>query len=151
MLDNYLMCESGPQSQSPLSSHLVLSECARVWHRNLWPREQGLTFFYTIKSLGAILPSDVSKQIIAFSEADWASERTDSRFVSGFVIKCNGSIMFYKSKKQTLIAMSSLEAEYIALVSTVKQVLYLWDIVKFLRQPLKHQIQVYCDNHQLVP
>ena len=52
--------------------------------------------------------------IDAYCDSDWAGDHDDRKSRSGYIIRINGSIISYKSKKQPVVANSSTEAEYIA-------------------------------------
>ena len=60
--------------------------------------------------------------IEAYSDADWAGCPETRRSTSGGIIRFNGDIISWISKKQKTIALSSAESEYIALTETAKEV-----------------------------
>ncbi|XP_028091371.1 uncharacterized protein LOC114291706 [Camellia sinensis] len=60
----------------------------------------------------------------AFSDADWAGDPTDRRSTIGFCFFLGDSLIAWRSKKQTLVACSSTEAEYHALVDTTQELTY---------------------------
>ncbi|XP_028075129.1 uncharacterized protein LOC114277431 [Camellia sinensis] len=60
-----------------------------------------------------------SLQLHAFSNADWVRDRTDCRFTTRFYFFLGNSLISWCSKKQTLVARSSTEAEYHALADTI--------------------------------
>jgi len=53
--------------------------------------------------------------IECFLDASWCSEPDECRFTGGFVFTMGGAAISWKSKKQTLIAQSSMESEVFAL------------------------------------
>lgn len=56
----------------------------------------------------------------AYSDAGLASDLDKRRSCTGFVINMSGAAINWKSHRQDIVALSSTEAEYIALSSTVK-------------------------------
>jgi hypothetical protein len=56
--------------------------------------------------------------IILYSDADWGNNLDNRRSVSGYVSVLSGGAMTWSSKKQPTVALSSMEAEYMALVNT---------------------------------
>lgn len=68
-------------------------------------RNQGLVFTVT----------DIFLE--GFVDADWAGDKTDRKSYTGFVYKLSGSAIPWESRKQKTVALSSTEAEFMALLS----------------------------------
>lgn len=54
-------------------------------------------------------------KLIGYSDSDWAGDHADRKSTSGFIFMLNGGLISYASKKQAVVALSSTEAEYVAL------------------------------------
>nr|GFB81096.1 hypothetical protein [Tanacetum cinerariifolium] len=72
----------------------------------------------------------------------------DTKYQTGYVFVVNGRAVDWKSKKQTIIAMHSAQAEYVAASEAVMKAVW---IKKFIRDlgvmPLINKpINMYCDN-----
>lgn len=50
-------------------------------------------------------------QIVAYSDADWASCPESRRSITGMCVFIGGSLVSWKSKKQRTVSRSSVEAE----------------------------------------
>ena len=57
----------------------------------------------------------------AYSDASWAEDSLDRRSISGFLCGLNGGIVSWSSRKQDIVSLSSMEAEYIALSESCKE------------------------------
>ena len=81
----------------------------------------------------------------AFCDSDHASEE-DRKSISGYVVYAQGGPVIWKSKKQPIIALSSCEAEYIALSEVIKELL--WTSMALKELGIQHQgpMRVYIDN-----
>jgi len=60
-----------------------------------------------------------------YADADWASDRNDRKSTSGYVFILGGGTMSWSSKKQSAVALSSTEAEYIAGGHAAKEAVWL--------------------------
>ena len=72
-----------------------------------------------------LLPFTSSLELGAYSDADHGSDLIDRKFVTGFCIFLGDSLISWKSKKQSIVSQSSTEAEYRAMASTTKKIVWL--------------------------
>lgn len=63
--------------------------------------------------------------IEAYSDFDWAGDKSSRRSTSGFIFMLNGGPVSWCSKRQATVALSSTEAEYIALTLAAKEATWL--------------------------
>ena len=68
-------------------------------------------------------PSD--GKLSAFSDSDWAGDLVDRRSTSGYVCTLGSAPISWKTRKQQTVALSSCEAEFIAITESIKELLYL--------------------------
>ena len=54
-------------------------------------------------------------------DSDWGADVETRRSVTGFVFTANGSPIYWRSKRHTIVALSSGEAEYVALSSFARK------------------------------
>ena len=73
--------------------------------------------------------SDREEVITAYSDADWAGDKNDRKSASGFVVLFGSHPISWGSRKQTCVALSTMEAEYIAL--TAKELAWIHRLVSF--------------------
>ena len=66
-------------------------------------------------------------RISAYSDADWASTKDDRRSITGYYISLNedGPPICWKSKKQASVALSTCEAECMALSITCQETIFI--------------------------
>ena len=64
---------------------------------------------------------DIGLQV--FVDSDWAGDRVDRKSILGFVVMFEGGAVSWGSKKQTSVALSTVEAEFIAASTAVKEIL----------------------------
>ena len=63
--------------------------------------------------------------IVGFSDSDWAGNLDDRKSISGNLFVYGGGAISWLSKKQPVIALSTSEAEYIALSYAVQEAIWL--------------------------
>ncbi|GJR24425.1 ribonuclease H-like domain-containing protein [Tanacetum coccineum] len=88
--------------------------------------------------------------VIAYSNSDWAKCPVTRRLVSGYCVFVNGSLVSWKSKKQTTLSKSSAEAEYRAMASATCEVMWVLKILKDLGQNDLTPVALYCDNKSAI-
>ncbi|CAI7741553.1 unnamed protein product [Closterium sp. NIES-53] len=64
-------------------------------------------------------------KLSCFTDATWASGEEDQSSVGGFVYMVGGGLVSWRSKKQSEIALSSREAEYMAMYLAIKEIVLL--------------------------
>ncbi|GMF52295.1 unnamed protein product [Phytophthora fragariaefolia] len=87
---------------------------------------------------------------IAFSDADWASDKQDRKSVSGVLVVMNGVPVIYKSKLQRTVALSSAEAEYIALSLCLKEIVWLRSLLEGMGANVNAATVVLEDNQSAI-
>lgn len=90
--------------------------------------------------------TEKGNEMHAYSDADYASEIDKRRLCSGFVVKLAGGAINWHSKRQEIVAVSSTEAEYIALSTTAKEMLYLNQFMFELTHAKIEPSKIYVDN-----
>jgi len=64
-----------------------------------------------------------------YVDADWAGDSIDRKSFSGWAFFMAGAAFSWESKKQSIIAFSSTEAEYVALSTSAKEAAYVQKII----------------------
>jgi hypothetical protein len=85
-----------------------------------------------------------------FCDADWASDTTDRKSVSGYIISMAGGAVSWSSKKQTSVALSTAEAEYIAATHVAKQVLWQRSLFTELNFEISTTSTIFTDNQAAI-
>jgi hypothetical protein len=84
--------------------------------------------------------------LLAYADSDWANDPDERRSTSGYVILFNGTPISWMSGLQTVVALSSCEAEYVALSECCREVAYLRQLMDFLHEPVHGPTTIYEDN-----
>src|SRR5271155_4142035 len=85
----------------------------------------------------------------AFVDADGASQE-HRRAISGFVGIIDGGAISWMSKKQELVTLSTMEAEYVASTHAAKELLWLRRLIGDIFRSLRQPILLHCDNQSAI-
>jgi hypothetical protein len=103
-------------------------------------RDYGITYR---KSLRPSLP------LIGFADAAFMN-REESKSTTGIVFLSSGGAILWRSKKQTLTAQSSTEAEYIAFATAGNEMCWIRNLYKELGFALDSPTPIKCDNDSAI-
>ena len=82
-----------------------------------------------------------------FSDADWAGDTMSRRSTSGYAFLMSGGCISWKSKKQRTVALSSTEAEYMALSEATQEAVWLKTFLIELGEMHENDaVKIYEDN-----
>lgn len=85
----------------------------------------------------------------AFVDADLVSQ-PHRHSMSGYVVFLNRGPVVWTARKQPLIALSTAEAEYIALTSVARELLYLQLLIGELYEAPSLPTPIFCDNQAAI-
>ncbi|KAL0370902.1 UNVERIFIED_CONTAM: Retrovirus-related Pol polyprotein from transposon RE2 [Sesamum angustifolium] len=89
-------------------------------------------------------------KIEAYSDADYAGAKDDRKSTSGYCTYVGGNLVTWRSKKQTTVARSSVEAEYRAMAHTTSEILWLKNLLKELGFMYDDPVPMHCDNQAAI-
>jgi len=82
---------------------------------------------------------------VAYTDSDFAGCLEDRKFTSGGIILMGTSPICWLSKKQTSVATSTAEAEYISTSENIKKILWIRNIIKEILNKWI-TVKIYTDN-----
>ena len=91
---------------------------------------------------------NVGPEIIGYADSDYAGDLATRKSTSGYVFLIADGAVSWKSKKQTVVATSSCEAEYIASCAATKEAIWLSRLYVDIRlQPKPDTVCIRVDNN----
>ena len=85
----------------------------------------------------------------AYSDADRATQ--DHRHaISGYVILVDGGAVSWMSKKQELVTLSTMEAEYVGATHAAKELIWFRHLIEEIFRPLLDPTILYLDNQSAI-
>ena len=107
-----------------------------------------LRYLQGTKHLGITFggPRASATKLIGYCDADWANDKETRRSTTGYLFMLNGGSVSWGSKLQPTVALSSTEAEYMALCSGAQEAIYLRRLMGDLGYVQQDGTLIYEDN-----
>jgi hypothetical protein len=86
-----------------------------------------------------------------YCDSDWAQDRSDRKSTTGYVFFFAGAPISWATKKQQSVALSTCEAEYMAMSEATKEAMYLRQLLQDINMlPQPAPTIIYCDNQAAI-
>jgi len=85
-------------------------------------------------------------EITAYCDADWGGDKTDRKSTTGYCVYMNNNLITWDTKKQQTVALSTAEAELMAIVEAVKEVKWVGMLVSEMGYQVRKPILIHTDN-----
>ncbi|XP_071653360.1 uncharacterized protein [Temnothorax longispinosus] len=95
-------------------------------------------------------PNSNCTELNVYCDADWAVDIDTRRSTTGWIALLNGGPVAWSSRKQTVTATSTTEAEFVALCATTKAVIWLKRLMSNLDQQQTQPKPIRCDNQRAI-
>ena len=89
---------------------------------------------------------DSHLQVEVYTNVDWAGHLTDRQSTSRYCTFARGNLVTWCSKKQNVVARTSVEAEFRSVAHGICEVLWIKRILDELKVASQSPIKAYCDN-----
>ena len=94
-------------------------------------------------------PSD-NEDVVGYCDSDWAGDLDDRRSTSGYVFCIGAGPISWRSKKQSCVALSSAEAEYMALASASQEALWIRELLTSLNVHVSAPTLINVDSQSAI-
>ena len=71
-------------------------------------------------------------RLIDYSNADWRGDINQSKSTLGYVFLLNDSAILWSIKKQSYVALPTMEVEYVACSAATQDAIWLWSFLQHL-------------------
>ena len=89
-------------------------------------------------------------ELIGYSDSDFAGDSTDRKSTSGHIFFLGGMAVSWSSQKQSIVALSSCEAEYIAATSATCQAVWMSRLLGELMRTEAMKVKLLVDNQSAI-
>lgn len=101
-------------------------------------------------NLGIRYHRECQDQLIAYSDSDYASDVESRKSMTGMLIKLNNGPIVWKSTKQTVVAESTAEAEFVACSATSREVIWCQSFLRELGVMISMPTPLLVDNQSAI-
>lgn len=89
------------------------------------------------------------ESLTGYTDADYANDRDTRKSVTGYLFTKAGAAVSWNSKRQDTVALSTTEAEYMALATTSQEALW-WNGILAESFGKKDGMEIRCDNRSTI-
>ncbi|GKV14655.1 hypothetical protein SLEP1_g25495 [Rubroshorea leprosula] len=119
--------------ESPRQSHLQVAK--RIMRYLKGTFDHGL--FYSSSSNCAL---------VGYSDSDWGGDLDDRKSTTGYCFNFGSTACSWSSKKQSIVALSTCEAQYVAVASSACQAIWLQSLKNQVRVQIEEPMKIFVDN-----
>ncbi|KAG2760539.1 hypothetical protein Pcac1_g27547 [Phytophthora cactorum] len=141
----YLMVGTRPDLAAAVGvlSQFAADPCPTHWQA----LKRVFRYIQGTKAHGIEFQGSCEDGLQGYSDADWAGDIESRRSTSGYAFMMNGGCISWRSKKQRTVALSSTEAEYMALSEATQEAVWLKVFLCELGEMANDEaVKIYEDN-----
>ena len=127
----------------------ISQHCQKPTISHLKAARQGLRYLSGTRETGITYHGKQGLRLEAWSDASWGAEE-GRESVSEFVFTLAGGAVSWSSKKQSSVALSSTESEYMALLHALKEQIWIKRLLNEMGYNIDDQNIIYTDSQSAI-
>lgn len=140
----YLSTRTRPDLAYAVGS--VARYCAKPTKEHWMGVKRILRYLKGTVDFGLLYSREASPDCVGYCDADWAGDVGDRKSTSGYVFLQGGAAITWKSSKQSCVALSTAEAEYVALSAAAQEAIWLQQLTSDLLNKNIRETTIHEDN-----
>ena len=144
----YLSNKTRPDIAYAVSS--VARYCSKPTRNHWTAAKRILRYLKGTHDYGLLYQKKSSVELLGYSGADWAGDVGDRKSTSGYVFFLGGAAVSWKSCKQTSVALSTAEAEYIALSGAFQEAMWFQQLIADVLNKRVQETTIFEDNQSTI-
>lgn len=133
----HVVCVSSRYQADPKESHVIVVK--RIFR-----------YLKEIVDYGLWYPRNDDFMLCAYTDANWVGDVDEWKTTSGGALFLGKKLVSWASKKQDSISLSTAEVEYIDVVGSCTQVVWMKKMLKDIRAIYDEPIVIYCDSSNVI-
>ena len=110
--------------------------------------KQIMRYLIVMLSLGLLWKKDGSNECVGYPDFDRAGDTDDCKSTSGYMFQTSGAVISWRVKKQTGVALSTAENEYMALASAAQEAFWMRQLLTDLKYPPREPTKLIFEDNQ---
>eukprot|EP00253_Pinus_taeda_P030370 PITA_30370 len=102
------------------------------------------------KRFGILYNVSEHSDLVGYTDSDWAGSVDDRKITSGYVFHMGSVVISWASKKQSIVALSTAEAEYVAATAAACQAVWMRRMLRSLCREQEKATMIFCDNSSAI-
>jgi len=98
---------------------------------------------------GLLYSKNMNEELCGYADASWGEDIEDRKSTTGYCFMICGKIIQWRSCKQSVVALSSCEAEYISLSEAIREGRYIQTLCKFFNLDVE-RYDMFEDNQSAI-
>ena len=99
---------------------------------------------------GIWYPKGNEMTLVSYIDVDWVGNIDDIKSISGATLYLGECLVFWSSKKQPLVSLSTTEAKYIVETTCCTQVIWMKQTLEVIKVKYDEPIPILCDNNSAI-
>ena len=132
----YLATTSRPDIMFAVAKLARYYSCYGTEH---WKAAKNVARYTSRTKYLALVYGHSDHSVVGYSDADWAGDKEKRKSTGGFVFKYAGAAFDWSSKLQSVVAASSVEAEFISLARCTREALWIRKLLCDFQYTKLHQ------------
>jgi hypothetical protein len=88
--------------------------------------------------------------ITGYCDSDWGGDTVDNKSTTGYAVLLNNNLITWNTKKQPTVALSSAEAELMAIVEVTKEIAWMSILLTELNYKINQPSTIFIDNQSAI-
>ena len=144
----YLSTRTRPDIAYAVSN--VAKFCSQPTKQHWTAVKRILRYLRSTPNYGLLYDGHGLRECVGYSDADWAGDVNDYKSTSGYVFQMGGTAVSWRSRKQSCVALSTAEAEYMALAIVTQEAIWIRRLSTDLNSIPTKPTVLYEDNQSSI-
>eukprot|EP00253_Pinus_taeda_P020995 PITA_20995 len=134
-----------------MDSFLLETRFSRCHSHNIvYTKKVGKSLIIPVLYVDDLILTEASPLLLGFIDSDCAGDPDDRKSTAGYVFTLGLGPITWACKKQSVIYLSSAEAEYRGVIDASKEALWLRQILSEFGFQQQHPTTLWCDNKSVI-